>query len=131
MGPGCLLQERVDVWTFDSSAVVHVNVVNGLSVEEDNECGLDQIIATSRNLHTSKTRLAYLMAFAEFVVAKLKQINFQKLNLNAAYLDHALVKTVKYVQGRCSGAAVDSLRRGSPNDFDTLLRCLNETRCYR
>ena len=71
------------------------------------------------------------MAFAEFVLAKLKKVNFQKSNLNAAYLDHALVNTVKYEQGRCFGAAVDSLRRGSPNDFDTFLRRLNEKRCNR
>ena len=50
------------------------------------------------------------MAFVEFVVAKFKKENFQKLDLNAAYLNHALIKTVKYVQGRYFGTAVDSLR---------------------
>ena len=128
-GPGCLLQERVDVQTSDSSAVVRVSVVSGLSVEEEGECGLDKLIATSRDLYTLKKRLAYLMAFAEFVVAKFKKINFQKPDLNATDLDHALVKTVKYVQGRCFGAAVDSLRRGSPDGFDAILRRLNEKRC--
>ena len=67
------------------------------------------------------------MAFAEFVVAKFKKINFQKPDLNATYLDHVLVKTVKYVQGRCFRAAVDSLRRGSPDGFDAILRRLNES----
>ena len=95
--------------------------MSGLSVEEEGECGLDKLIATSRDLYTLKKRLAYLMAFAEFVVAKFKKINFQKPDLNATYLDHALVKTVKYVQGRCFRAAVDSLRRGSPDGFDAIL----------
>ena len=69
------------------------------------------------------------MAFMEFVVAKLKKINFQKPDLNAAYLDHALIKTVKYVQGRCLGTAVDSLHKGTPDEFDAILRRLNEKRC--
>ena len=64
----------------------------------------------------------------EFVVAKFKKLNFQKPDLNAAYLDHALIKTVKYVQGRCFGAAVNSLRKGTPDNFDAVLRLLNEKR---
>ena len=44
-------------------------------------------------------------------------------------MDHALVKTVKYVQGRCFGAAVDSLPRGSPDDFDLILQHLNKKHC--
>ena len=77
-GPSCLLQKRVDVQTSDSSAVVRVSVVSNLSVEENGECGLDQVNVTSRDLYTLKKRIAYLEAFVEFVVAKLKKINFQK-----------------------------------------------------
>ena len=123
------MQERVDVQTSDSSTVVHVNVVSSLSVEEDGECGFDQVIATPRDLYALKKRIAYLMTFLEFVVVKLKKISFQKPDLNAAYFDHALIKTVKYVQGRCFGTAVDSLRKGTPDDFDAILRRLNEKRC--
>ena len=65
------------------------------------------------------------MAFVEFVVAKFTKVNFQKPHLNATYLDHTLVKTVKYVQGRCFGAAVDSLPRESADDFDSILRRLS------
>ena len=36
---------------------------------------------------------------------------------------------MKYVQECCFGAAVDSLRRRSPDDFDASLRRLNEKRC--
>ena len=96
-------------------------------MEEDGECGLDQVIATPRDLYALKKRIAYLMAFVEFVEAKLKKLNFQKPDLNAAYLDYALIKTVKYVQGRCFGTAVDSLRKGTPDDFDAILRRLNES----
>ena len=69
-GPGCLLQERVGIQTSNSSAVVRVSVVSSLSVEEDGECRLNQVIATSRDLYTLKKRITYLMAFVEFVTAK-------------------------------------------------------------
>ena len=46
--------------------------------------------------------------------------------LNAQYLDSAYLKAVKYVQQRCFGAAIDSLRRGSPDDFDAILKRLKE-----
>ena len=36
-GPGCLLQERVDVQTSESSTVVCVSVVSSLSVEGDGD----------------------------------------------------------------------------------------------
>ena len=90
---------------------------------------MDQFIATSWDLYALKKRIAYLMAFVEFVVARFKKINFQKPDLNAVYLDHALIMTVKYVQRRCFGTAVDSLRKVTPNDFDAILRRLNEKRC--
>ena len=91
-GRSCLLQERVDVQTSDSSAVVRVSAVSNLSVEENDECGLDKVNATSRDMYTLKKRIAYLVAFVEFVVAKVKKINFQISDLNVAYLDHALIK---------------------------------------
>ena len=34
------------------------------------------------------------------------------------------MKVVKYVQGRCFGAAIDALRRGSPDDFEAVLKRL-------
>ena len=36
---------------------------------------------------------------------------------------------MKYVLGRCFGATVDSVRRGSPDDFEAILRPFNEKRC--
>ena len=72
-------------------------------------------------MHTLKKRLAYLVAFAKFVVAKFKKGNFQMPDLNAAYLDHALIKTVKYVHGQRLGAAVDSLRLTVRRYFGTSL----------
>ena len=60
------------------SAVVCVSVVSTLSVEEDGECGLNHVIATSRDLYAFKKRFAYLMPFAKFVTAKFKKVNFQK-----------------------------------------------------
>ena len=36
---------------------------------------------------------------------------------------------MKYVQRRCFGAAVDSLSKDTPDDFDAILRRFNEKRC--
>ena len=53
-----------------------MSVVSSSSVEENDEYELDQVIATSRDRYTLKKCLAYLIAFAEFVVTKFKKANF-------------------------------------------------------
>ena len=120
-GPNLLSQDRVDV---SSPVVLAARVVAESKKDDDN--GLDKLIATSRNLYTLKKRFAYLVSFAQFIVAKIKKTAFVKPVLNAQYLDSAYLKAVKYVQQRCFGAAIDSLRRGSPDDFDAILKRLKE-----
>ena len=41
-------------------------------------------------------------------------------------MDSAYLKAVKYVQQRCFGAAIDSLRRGFLDDFDAILKRVKE-----
>ena len=80
-GPGCLLQERVDVQTSDSSAVVCVSVVSGLSVEEEGECGLDKLIATLRDLYTLKKRLCLSYGFRGVCRSKIQKDKLSKTGL--------------------------------------------------
>ena len=41
-------------------------------------------------------------------------------------MDSAYLKAVKFVQQRCFEAAINSLLRDSPDDFDSVLKCLKE-----
>ena len=88
---------------------------NGLI--ECSQYGLDRLIDSAGSLYILKKRLAYLVAFTEFVVDKAKGIKFIKPDLNVTYLDLAFIKTVKYVQSRSFGAAIHVLSVGSPDDF--------------
>ena len=89
---------------------------------EESENGLDQIIITASDLYTLKKRLAYLVAFAEYVTAKFRGTTFKKLDLNADFLDRALIIAIKYVQTQNLGAAIDVLSKDSPDDFETFLK---------
>ena len=89
---------------------------------EEGENGLDQIIITASDLYTLKKRLAYLVAFAEYVTAKFRGTTLKKPDLNADFLDRTLIKAVKYVQSQNFGAAIDVLSKGSPDDFETFLK---------
>ena len=125
-GPSFLLLDLVDAAPSVSSPVVQVTHLSRNAVVNVEESSFDNLIAASSNLYVLRKRLAYLTAFVEFVMAKAKGTLFLKPNLNAAYLDRALLKVVKYVQGCCFGAAIETLRRGSPDDFEAILRRLGK-----
>ena len=55
---------------------------------------------------------------------KAKGVAFQKLVLNAGYLDKAFVDIVKYVQSKQFGAAIELLSKESPDEFESILKCL-------
>ena len=99
---------------------------------ESEECdSLDKVIATSRDLYALKKRVAYLMAFVKYFVAvKVRKSSFTKPILNATFLNQAFLKIVQYVQLKTFGSVIESLRRGSPDDFDAILRSMN-TNCCR
>ena len=64
------------------------------------------------------------MAFTEFVAAQAKRNTFTKPKLDATYLDNAFIKIVKYVQSRSFGAAVESLKQESPDQFESIIERL-------
>ena len=85
------------------------------------------MIATSRDLHALKKRVAYLMAFVKYIVAvKVRKSPFKKPVLNATFLD--FLKIVQYVQLKTFGSIIEPLRRGSSDDYDAILRSMNGKR---
>ena len=66
---------------------------------EESESGLDKIIEVCGDLYKLRKRIAYLVAFTEYV---------------------------KYVQSRCFGAAVNLLSRASPDDFESFISRMNK-----
>ena len=86
---------------------------------------LEILIKTAPNLYTLKKRVAYLIAFKEYFVAKFKKrAEFKKPILNASYLDRALLEAVRYVQFLSFGDAIRLLREDSPDKFDQMLKKL-------
>ena len=82
---------------------------------------LDPMIESSSYIYVLKKHAAYLNAFAEYVVATVKGRKFYKPVLDAAYLDLAFLKVVKYVQSRNFGAAIKLLGGGSPEKFESFV----------
>ena len=120
-GPEFLAQRYVDVVALVCAPAVCMTLLKEKS-RENCENGLVKIIESVNNLYTLKKRFAYLLAFIEYLVAKSRKALFVRPALDAAYLDRALVKAVKYVQSRCFGAAIDLLSRKSPDDFESFLK---------
>jgi len=90
---------------------------------ERHDAALDRLIDACPNLHTLKKRCAYLVAFTEYVAAKVSGVAFRRPDLDASYLDEASMKMIKYVLSRRFGAAIE-LSQDSPDEFDSILKRL-------
>ena len=108
----------------EHSVVVSRTLVSSVDLSSGDAALLDRLIKASPSLYTLKKRCAYLAAFSEFVVAKAKEVAFQKPVLNAGYLDKAFVNIVKYVQSQRFGAAIELLSKESPDEFESILKRL-------
>jgi len=111
-GPKFLLQDNVNIVSTQCVSVCMTWLYN--ESREDCENGLTRLIEASGNLYTLKKRVAYL-------VAKTKGYDFQNPELNASYLDRAFVKAVQYVQSVNFGAAIEHMKRDSPDSFETFI----------
>ena len=109
-GPEFLLQGSEDAKPVSSLSTVRAISVPGQLMGEDySDNPLEKLIETSPNLYALKKRFAYLLAFKEFIAAKSKKIKFEKPKLDAAYLNFALMKAVRFVQYQGFGAAISLL----------------------
>jgi len=96
-GPAFLLAAREDV--KPPAPVVRMNVCG--VVESDD--GILKLYDMSHDLYALKKRLAYLVAFIEFVIAKVRKSSFKKPVLDVAFLDRAFLRVIRYVQVQCFG----------------------------
>ena len=125
-GPEFLLQGSEDAKPVSSLSTVRAISVPGQLVGEDcSDDPLEKLIETSPNLYALKKRFAYLLAFKEFIAAKSKKIKFQKPKLDAAYLNFAFMSAVRFVQYQSFGAAISLLQKGTPDDYDQILKKLS------
>ena len=90
--------------------------------EDNSDNPLEKLTKTSPNLYALKKRFAYLLALKEFIAAKSKKIKFEKPKLDAAYLNFALMNAVRFVQYQGFGAAISLLQKGTPGDYDQILK---------
>ena len=119
-GPPFLLQERAIVQA-SGPVVVHKALCTADTVLDPEVGTLKKLIEVIPTLYDLKKLCAYLVAFTEFVVAKAKGNTFTKPKFDATYLDNAFIKIVKYVQSRSFGAAVESLKQESPDQFESII----------
>ena len=87
--------------------------------------GLDNLIETSRDLYTLKKRVAYFVAFKQYLWAIHKKLAFSVPVLNAKKLDEAFIDIIRYVQQNRFGAAIDLLKNESPDAFESILKKLS------
>jgi len=118
-GPEFLLVEQQDVVSPTPAPVVRMTVCG---VDESD--GLFKLIDIAHDLYALKKRLAYLVAFIDFVIAKARKGSFIKPVLDAAFLDHAFMRAIRYVQTQCFGPALKMLSNGSPDDYENFLKRL-------
>ena len=90
---------------------------------KSNTC-LDRIIESAHDLYTLKKRVAYLIPFKQYIVAKSQKRNLCKPKLDADYLDNALMEVVKFVQKTHFGTAIKLLQEKSSDAYDLILKKL-------
>ena len=126
-GPEFLLQESEDLQPFSStSAVRQISVTRHLH-SDNSEDPIFKLMDVAHDLYTLKKRLAYLITFKNFIIAKSKRVNFQKPTFDTTYLDRSLMYGIKYVQLQSFGAAINLLKRGSSDEFEQILKKLSAT----
>jgi len=77
--------------------------------------GLDDLIAVSSDLYMLQNRIAYLIAFKNYLLSKVKKTALVKRQIDANALDEALINVTGYVQRCRFGAAVELLKKDSPD----------------
>jgi len=60
----------------------------------------------------------------EFVIAKVGKDSVKKTVLDAAFLDRAFFRAIRYVQVKCFGPTLKMLSNGSPEDNESFLKHL-------
>ena len=98
--------------------------VNRVTFEQKNvdlhlpeETYIDKLIEGAPSLYVLTKRVAYLSAFVDYVVCKVRKREFVAPKLSASDLDKALLKVVGFVQKKVFGQALRLLKNGSPESL--------------
>ena len=94
-------------------------------LKEGTNC-LDELVLTSPDLYTLKKRVAYIRAFMQYFTAKMRNIIFVKPTLDANFLDKALLDLICYVQRNRFRAAVELLKKETPEAFEAIVKKLSD-----
>ena len=94
-----------------------VGIIDEILTSGNNQ-SLNSVIETAPDLYALTKRIAYLIVFKQFIMAKFNRVLLSRPKLDAQFLDNALVDVIKYVQRSRFGIAVEFLKSKSPDAFD-------------
>ena len=97
-GPPFLLQRSLEPQPASPAVIVRSASINVDRLSVKSKTCLDRIIKSTPYLYTLKKRVAYLIAFTQYIVAKFQKCNLGKPKLDADCLDNALMDVAKFVQ---------------------------------
>ena len=112
-----------------SPSIIQVNRTSVAGVVFDNQgikFGLDKLIEVSADLYTLKKRLTYLIAFKQYVIAKVKHKEFCRPPLTADVFEKSFVDVIWYVQNSCFGVVIELLKQKSSDAFVSILKKLTD-----
>ena len=92
-----LLQESLEPKPMIPAVVVRSASINVDPLPLKSNACLDRKIESALDLYTSKKRVVYLIAFKQYIVAKLQKRNLCKPKLDADYFDNTFMDVVKFV----------------------------------
>lgn len=98
---------------------------NEIAIESAEDKGLDKLIECAPSLYVLKKRVAYLLAFVQYLHCRSKRETFVKPVLDPSCLDRALYTIVGYVQRKFYGEALRMMKGESPEALsETIERCV-------
>ena len=112
-----------------SQSIIQVNRISVAGVVFDNlgiKFGLDRLIEVSADLYTLEKRLTYLIAFKQYVIAKVKHKEFCRPPLTADVFEKSFVDVIWYVQNSCFGVVIELLKQRSSDAFVSILKKLTD-----
>ena len=119
-GPPFLLQGSLEPKPVSPAVVVRSASINLDLLSLKSDACLDRIIESAPDLYTLKKRVAYLITFKQYIVAKSQKRNLCKPKLDADYLDNAFMEVVKFVQKTHFGTAIKLLQEKSSDAYDLI-----------
>ena len=88
------------------------------------ESPIDRMIEAAPSLYVLKKRVAYLLAFVQYLKCKVKNLEFERPKLDVVDLNKALSAIVSFVQHKHYGQALKILQSDSPEGLaQAIVKC--------